>query len=105
MNYLKGALSAFAALTIVVFGPAIVMAIRYRERATGLAVISPGREQMSPVFWLSFLVIFGLFWTAGRLGNKFLRVLAFWIPATSISAIGCIVLTFVLYVYFHFHRA
>ncbi|MGA7684547.1 MAG: hypothetical protein WCC32_01195 [Terriglobales bacterium] len=104
MNYLKGTLSALAALTTVVFGPMIVMAIRHREQATGLAVISPGKEQLSPVFWLSFLVIFGMFWITGRLGNKFIRVFVFWIPATTISAIGCIVLTFVLYVHFHFHR-
>ncbi|MGH9644438.1 MAG: hypothetical protein ACRD3Q_18705 [Terriglobales bacterium] len=105
MSYLKGTLSAFAALTIVVFGPVIVMAIRYRDKATGIDVILFGKELLSPVFWLCFLLIFGLFWMAGRLGNKFLRVLVFWIPAASISAIGCIVLTFVLYVYFHFHRA
>ena len=103
MNYLKGALSAVAAVTLVLLGPSAVMAIRYQEKATGLAVLTA--ELLSPVFWLLVLVLFGLFWMAGRLTNKFLRIFLFWIPATSISAIGCIVLTFILYVIFRFHRA
>ena len=103
MNYLKGALSAIAAVTLVLLGPSVVMAIRHHEKATGLAVLTS--ELLSPVFWLSVLAVFGLFWMAGRLANKFLRILLFWIPATSISAIGCMVLTFILYVIFRFHRA
>jgi hypothetical protein len=103
VNYLKGALSAIAAVTLVLLGPSVVMAIRYQEKATGLAVLTA--ELLSPVFWLLVLGLFGLFWVAGRLANKFLRILLFWIPATSISAIGCFVLTFLLYVIFRFHRA
>jgi hypothetical protein len=103
MNYLKGGLSAIAAVTLVLLGPSVVMAIRYPEKATGLAVLTA--ELLSPVFWLLVLFLFGLFWIAGRLANKFLRILLFWIPAASISAIGCIVLTFILYVIFRFHRA
>ena len=96
MSYLKGTLSAFAALTVALLGPTIVMTVRYREKATGLAVLAG--QLLSPVFWLSFLIICGLFWMAGRVGNKCLRVLVFWIPAISISAIGCIALTCALYV-------
>jgi hypothetical protein len=103
VNYLKGALSAIAAATLVLLGPSVAMAIRHQEKATGLAVLTA--ELLSPVFWLLVLVVFGLFWMAGRLANKSLRILLFWIPATSISAIGCIALTFILYVIFRFHRA
>jgi hypothetical protein len=103
VSYLKGALSAIAAITVALLGPSVVMAIRYQEKATGLAVFTA--ELLSPVFWLSVLAVFGLFWMAGRLANKFLRILLFWIPATSISAIGCIALTFILYVIFRFRGA
>jgi hypothetical protein len=103
VGYLKGSLSALAAITLVLLVPSVVMAIRYPEKATGLAVLTA--ELLSPVFWLLVVVLFGLFWVAGRLTNKFLRIFFFWIPATSISAIGCIVLTFILYVIFRFHRA
>lgn len=103
MNYLKTALSAVAAVTLVLLGPSVVMAIRHQEKATGLAVLTA--ELLSPVFWLLGLVVFGLFWIAGRLANKFLRIFLFWIPATSISAVGCIVLTLILCVIFRFHGA
>jgi hypothetical protein len=106
MNLIKGTLSAVAALTVVMLSPIVATALRYREKATGFAVVTGGFKEaaLSPVFWFSALVLAGLFWMAGRLGNKFLRVLLFWIPTASISAIGCIILTFILYVFFHFHR-
>ena len=102
MNYLKAVLSVVAAVTVVLLCPSVVMAVRYHEKATGFAVF--GQMLLSPLFWLSVVVLAGLFWMAGRLRNNFLRILLFWIPATSIFAIGCIVLTFILYVFFHFRR-
>jgi len=103
MNYLRGALSGVAAVTLVLLGPPVFAAFRYREKATGFAVLT--EALLSPVFWLSVLILFGVFWMAGRLSNRLLRVLLFWIPTVLISAIGCIVLTFILYVHFHFQRA
>ena len=55
MNYLNGALSAIAAVTLVLLGPSVVTAIRYHEKATGLAVLTG--ELLSPVFWLFVLVL------------------------------------------------
>jgi len=100
MNYLKGALSAIAAVTLVLFGPLAVMAVRYHGKAIGAEVLTGAL--LSPVFWLCVAVLAGLFWIAGRAGNRILRVALFWIPASFLSAIGCIILAFVLYVSFAF---
>ena len=42
---------------------------------------------VSPRFWIVALLLFGIFFAASR-GSTVLRVLFFWIPTLTVSAIG-----------------
>jgi hypothetical protein len=90
--FLKVALSGLSAAFVAYIGPGLVFALRgvSREKATGLAVIRGGLSAtlLTPQFWILSVCFFALFFTAGRLGNKALRVILFWMPTVLIFDAG-----------------
>ena len=99
MHYLKGILSALAAIFIgqfVFFWPVL-------KGSKAIAVnILPAllvESVLSPKFWIVGGLLFGLFYAASR-GGAILRVLVFWIPTLVVSVLGFSILG--LYGYFFF---
>jgi hypothetical protein len=109
MNYLKGALSGAAALTLVLIGPGLVGTLRdiRTEKATGFAVVTGGLTEalFSPIFWVAVFVISGLFWAVSRLDNKFLRIVLFWTPTVLITTVGLAAFALFLYAFLHLPRS
>jgi uncharacterized membrane protein AbrB (regulator of aidB expression) len=66
------------------------------EKATGIAAIAG--SFFSPWFWVVALVVFGLFFAASHLQNRFLRILFFWLPAGTTSLLTVASATFITYV-------
>jgi hypothetical protein len=68
------------------------------QRRTGLGAVAGGLTEalLSFWFWAVAAVLFFLFFGASRLSSKPLRILLFWTPAVSISAlIACLAVLFV----------
>jgi hypothetical protein len=105
MVYAKNALCVLAAILLGLFGPAFWTAMRSinQEKATGLGAVAGGllENLLSPLCWITAVVVFALLFGAGRLGNKGLRVLLFWIPSLAISILGFGLLSLFAYVWFH----
>ena len=99
MNYLKGTISALAALFVTVFIPGPWSAFRglSSEKATGLAAIAG--TFFSPWFWVVAIIVFALFFAASRLRSRFLRVLFFWLPAGTTSLLMVASGAFITYVW------
>jgi hypothetical protein len=87
MDYVKGVLSALAAILIA--ESVCFRSILRGSKATGLAaVLSLLVENIfSPKFWIVSVLLFGLFFAASR-SSSVLRVLFFWIPTLAVSALG-----------------
>ena len=83
MSYVRGVLSALAAIFIAEF-VSIWPSLR-GSKATGLAVLLA--SPLSLRFWIVGILLFGLFFAASR-GSTILRVLFFWIPTLVVSALG-----------------
>ena len=84
MDYLKGVIGTVAAFFLAALWPAIWTLARElsTEKATGLTAIAGGtlNSIISPWF-LPLAALFSvLFYAAGRVKNKELRILFFWIP-------------------------
>lgn len=105
MNYLKGIVSALAALfvTLCIPGPWSPFRGLSSEKATGIAVFVG--SFFSPWFWIVAIVVFGLFFAASHLQNRFLRVLLFWLPAGTTSLLSVASATFVTYVFLHIRHS
>jgi hypothetical protein len=90
--YLRVTLSALAAVIVALFGPTVVRAFQALDssRATGLAAVVGGTLEsfFTPLFWVLAFALFGLFLGASRFSSKPLRTVLFWIPVTTISALG-----------------
>jgi len=87
MDYIKGILSGLAALFVaefMFFWPTL-----NRSKATGLAALKGllVASVFSPRFWIVGVLLFGLLFAASR-GSPVLRVLFFWIPTLTVSALG-----------------
>jgi hypothetical protein len=96
MGYLKDILSGLAAIFVAEF--AFFWPTISGEKATGVAVLKILllESVLSPRFWIIGVLIFGLFFAASR-GSTVLRVLFFWIPTLTVSALGF--LTIAMYAY------
>ncbi len=109
MKYARGALSIVAAIFAAIFVQEVVMTLRYAsaEKATGLMAVAGGliESLLSPIFWLSAILFFVLFFAASGLGTKSLRILLFWVPSVALSIFGFGVVTLLAYVWIHFRRA
>ncbi len=107
MVYAKGILSGLAAwfLAIVAADWSFFRIIN-REKATGLSAVAGVLTSsiLSPVFWTFAVLFFVLFFFASRLGNKFLRVLLFWIPTVAVSTFGLAIVALFALVYIHFRN-
>jgi hypothetical protein len=99
-------LSGLAAMLIALLGPGLVIALRgmSHQRATGLAAIAGGLTEaiLSPPFWILAVVLFALFFAAGRLSSKVLRGIFFWVPTVTVSAVGLGLLSLFVYAWVHF---
>jgi hypothetical protein len=98
VTYLRLTLSALGAVIVALLGPTVVRAFQTVEssRATGLAAVVGGALEsiFTPLFWILAISLFALFFGASRFSNKPLRTLLFWIPVTTISALGCCIFAF-----------
>ncbi len=106
MGYAKGVLAGAAAIFGVLLVPGLIRVGMSHEKATGLAVLTGGLLEAfrSPLFWVVVFSVFALFFVAGRLGSKALRVLSFWVPAITITTLGCAVVGLLAFVFFRFRR-
>jgi len=108
MVYAKGILSGLAALFLAELVPGSWSIFRgmSTEKATGLAAVAGGLVEsiFSPLFWILAALFFALFLWASRLGNKFLRVLLFWIPTLTVSTLGLAVVTLFTYMFIRFRN-
>ena len=98
MAYIKGILSGLAAIFVaefVFFWPTLS-----REKATGLAVLKflLVESILSPRFWIVGVLLFGLFFAASR-GSAVLRVVFFWIPTLTVSALGFSIVAIYAYLF------
>ena len=98
MDYGKGILSGLAEIFVaefVFFWPTLS-----REKATGLAVLKflLVKSVFSPKFWIVGVLLFGLFFAASR-GTTVIRVLFFWIPTLTVSALGFSIVAMYVYLF------
>jgi|ERR1700676_1588104 len=98
MDYVKGILSGLAAICVaefVFFWPTL-----NGSKATGLAVLRSllVESVLSPRFWIVGVLLFGLFFAASR-GRTVLRVLFFWIPTLTVSALGFSIVAMYAYLF------
>ena len=108
MTTLRGFLSAVAAIFVALLGPGLVFALRgiNNSKATGLAAVAGGLVEslFSPLFWILAVSFFALFFAAGRLSSKPLRILLFWIPVAAISILGLSIFSLFIFLWIHFRR-
>ena len=106
MNYLKGILSGLTAIIIaeLVPGPWSVFRGINGSKATGMAAIAGSfvESVYSPLFWVSAIVLFAIFFVASRLKNEPLRVIVFWIPTLTTSGLVLVIASLLGYLVLHF---
>ena len=109
MKHVRVGLSIMAAIFTAAFAQEVVMMLRYvsAEKATGLMAVAGGLAEsfLSPIFWLSAILLFVLFFAASRLGSKSLRILFFWVPSVATSILGLSVAALFAYFWIHLRRA
>jgi hypothetical protein len=108
MSYFKAILSMLAALFIAECFPGPWSAFHgiSQEKATGLAAVAGGllESALSPSFWLLAILLFALFFLAGRLSNTALRICLFWIPAVTASLFCVASMTILTFLFFHYRH-
>jgi len=104
MIYAKGILGGLAALFLA--GSWSVFKGINTEKATGLAAVAGGfvGSIFSPLFWILAALFFALFFSAGRLESKLLRVFLFWIPTLTVSTVGIAIAALFTYMSIHFRN-
>jgi hypothetical protein len=98
MDYIKGILSGLAAIFVaecVFLWPTLD-----GSKATGLVALKGllMASVLSPRFWIVGVLLFGLFFAASR-GGTVLRVLFFWIPTLTFSALGVLIAAMYAYLF------
>src|SRR6266568_9432596 len=98
MDYIKGILSGLAAIFVaefVFFWPTLKV-----EKATGLGVLKGllAESVFSHRFWIVGILLFAGFFAASR-GSTVLRVLFFWIPTLTVSALGFSIVAMYAYLF------
>ena len=105
MTYLKVVLSAVAAIFADLLGSAIWTMFQLSDpsKAIGItALLGMALERLrSPLFWVFAILLFALFFAAGRLRNKSVRIVLFWLPAMAISIVGFAVFSLFAYLLGH----
>ena len=94
MTYVKLILSTVAAVFLALMVPAVYFLFwtMRSQQVTGLAAVSGGIVEclQAPVFWILGVSLFVLFLAASRLQAQALRVIFFWTPAVSASAMSAL---------------
>jgi len=108
VTYLRAGLSAIAAIFAALLGAGLITSFREisNERQTGLGAVAGVLPDslLSPIFWLIVAAFFALFFVAGRIVNRLLRILVFWIPALVITTAGFSLIFLFAYAWLHFKR-
>jgi hypothetical protein len=108
VTYVRGVLSAVAAIFIASLGPGLLNAFWEigQQKATGLGVIFGAllESPLSPQFWILAILFFCLFFAASRLSSKVLRVSLFWTPTLFVSTLGFAFVAFFTYLWMHFRK-
>jgi hypothetical protein len=103
VTYLRAALAGVAAIFIASLGPGLLKAFWEigQQKATGLGVIYGAllESPLSPQFWILAVLFFCLFFAAGRLSSKLLRVALFWAPTLLVSTVGFAFIALFTYVW------
>jgi hypothetical protein len=81
-------------------GVCVFLALLKGSKATGLAaVVGLSLESLlSPRFWIVGVLVFVIFFTASR-GSTVLKVLFFWIPTVTVSALGLSIIAMYAYLF------
>jgi hypothetical protein len=95
--YFRALLGAVAALLLAIIGPPLFISLQHGAKATGLAVF----RAFFPLSAILAVVFFILFFVAGRLHRKSLRLLLFWTPVTVILTLGVGLLALIADVWLH----
>lgn len=103
MTYVRGALGGAAAIFLTL--TLTMMETTFRgvagSKATGLGAIFAGLVEavLSPLFWISALLICAFFFWAGGHDSKAVRVLLFWVPTVLICVPGFGIVALVTFVF------
>lgn len=106
MNYVRGTLSAGTAIFLTLFGLEFWFVAKpmRNAKAIGLSALAGIALEVlySPLAWLLALSLFALFFVAGGLRSKTLRILFFWAPVAGscILAFGMVALFVFLWLHF-----
>lgn len=103
MDYPKVTLSAVAAVFVAEF--VFLWPALSGSKATGMAAFKwlLVESVLSPRFWIVGVLLFVLFFAASR-GSTALRVLFFWIPTLTISALAFSTVAMYTYLFFRLSR-
>jgi hypothetical protein len=108
VTYLRGGLSVVAAILVALLAPGLVAAFWNvsTTKATGLTFVTAGflESLLSPLFWILAILFFALFFAAGQINSKPLRILLFWTPVSTILTMGFSILAFFTYIWLHFRK-
>ena len=101
MQYFKIVLCTIAALLLAEF---VQVSWTFKgisqEKATGLVAVAGGfvESLLSPLFWISAAMSFGIFHAASQAKNTALQTIFFWIPTSILSSIALTFMTLFAYV-------
>lgn len=86
--YVKTALTSLTSMILAMFVPTFWSSVRNisQEKATGLAAVAGGllENLYTGLFLILFLLFLAVFFLTGRLGNRSLRILLFWVPTIAV---------------------
>jgi hypothetical protein len=92
MDYVRGVLSGVAAIVIVALGRFFWFAFRTVDGPAvvdiGLIVFPLPHAARSPLFWLSLVCLFAIFFAVSRVKSRAVRVIFFWIPTVTACVVG-----------------
>jgi hypothetical protein len=92
--YVKTALTSLTSMILAMFVPTFWTSFRNisQEKATGLGAVAGGMFEnlFSGWFLILFLSFLALFFVTGRLGDKTLRILFFWVPTIAFCGFAAI---------------
>jgi hypothetical protein len=103
--YIKVALSSSSAMIMAMFVPMFWTTFRYinQEKATGLAAVAGGMFEnlFSGLFLILFLSFLAIFFLTGRLKDKSLRIIFFWVPTITVCVFTAVSWVLLAYAFRH----
>jgi hypothetical protein len=103
VTYLKGTLSAVAAIFVALLGAGEFLKYTSEQHAAEMNAVAGGllATIFSPLFWILAISSFALLFHAGRLNSRGLRVFLFWSPTLIISTLGFGLFALFTYAWLH----